>query len=301
MLNFRKLTPADRDDVNRLLAVTKYRGCEYTFGNNVAWQDIYDMEACFFEGLYILRNKSGFFFPAGEIDDTKMLKRAFAEMTAYCRDKWDKPLTFFTMDAGGRSILTEIYGDRAVFDTNRDFSDYLYSAESLRTLSGKKLHSKRNHVNRFKDNAYLFEPITADNLDECRAMGELWCRENECELDPDKYEEICAVRRGMRNFFELGFIGGLIRVGGSVEAFTYGEMIPAGDTFVTHVEKAFTRLQGTYPAVNFEFANYLDGLYGGALKYINREEDTGAENLRKAKLSYRPEFLLEKFSAVISD
>ena len=58
-----------------------------------------------------------------------------------------------------------------------------------------------------------------------------------------------------------------------------------------HVEKALRNYQGAYTAINREFVRSLCGRY----KYINREEDTGAENLRKAKLSYYPVFLEDKF------
>ena len=45
-----------------------------------------------------------------------------------------------------------------------------------------------------------------------------------------------------------------------------------------------------YLMINQQFVEHECSEY----TYINREEDTGAEGLRKAKLSYRPVFLVEK-------
>ena len=88
----------------------------------------------------------------------------------------------------------------------------------------------------------------------------------------------------------MGYDGGVLRVDGTVQAFTFGER-SSDDTFVVHVEKALRKYQGAYTAINREFVKSLEGRY----KYINREEDTGAENLRKSKLSYHPVFLEEKY------
>lgn len=74
-----------------------------------------------------------------------------------------------------------------------------------------------------------------------------------------------------------------------IVAFTMGEPI-CSDTFVVHIEKAFPDVQGAYPMINQQFVEHECMQY----KYVNREEDTGEEGLRKAKRSYRPVFMVEK-------
>ena len=88
---------------------------------------------------------------------------------------------------------------------------------------------------------------------------------------------------------ELGLKGGVLKAGGRIVAFTVGEPL-CDDTFVVHIEKAFPDVDGAYPMINQQFVQHECMDY----KYVNREEDTGAEGLRKAKLSYKPAFLEEK-------
>ena len=72
-------------------------------------------------------------------------------------------------------------------------------------------------------------------------------------------------------------------------AFAVGEQINE-DTLVVHIEKAFSEVPGAYAIINQQFlVHEADGL-----KYVNREDDVGEPGLRKAKLSYHPEFLVEK-------
>ena len=86
-----------------------------------------------------------------------------------------------------------------------------------------------------------------------------------------------------------GAVGAAFGVDGEVIAFSLGEKLNP-DTFVVHIEKAFADIQGAYPMINQQFvANEAQ-----EFAYINREEDTGSEGLRKAKLSYRPIFLVNK-------
>ena len=131
--------------------------------------------------------------------------------------------------------------------------------------------------------------MTKDNLEECFQMALQWRNQNGCDEDHEKNAEMCVTLNALRLFYELELVGGVLKVDGYVIAFTIGEEITP-DMFVVHIEKAFADIQGAYPMINQQFVEHECSDY----QYINREEDTGAEGLRKAKLSYYPAFLQEK-------
>lgn len=198
------------------------------------------------------------------------------------------------LNADNLDRLLAVFPDRFEIIEQRDYSDYIYTSQSLATLAGKKLHSKRNFVNRFlqENPDWSYEPITAENRAECLKMNEEWCAINGCHRDPELLKEACYVKRVFQYFDELGMIGGLIRAGGRIVAYSFGEPI-SRNTFVVHVEKAFSDVTGAYPMINQQFVQHNCMEY----EFVNREEDTGDEGLRKAKLSYKPVRLLTSYLA----
>ena len=87
-----------------------------------------------------------------------------------------------------------------------------------------------------------------------------------------------------------GILGGVLRVDGNIIAFTLGCEI-SNSVFDVNFEKALVEYDGAYAMINQQFVlNQLS-----SYKYINREDDMGIEGLRKAKLSYKPHILLEKY------
>lgn len=290
MLEFVKVELRDKPHVEEYLRKSDFRGCEYTFGNLYMWGSHYNTEICFAEGFCFEKTGRGkdtmFIYPYGEgsVDSAVSLMREYAAHYGFpCVVCANKSIT---------EQVLEKYPE-AKAELYRDFCDYIYSADDLENLKGKKFHAKRNHLNRFYENDWSFEPMSSENIPECLEMNELWREENVMDGAEDaqsKLTELDVVRRSLELFDELGYTGGVLRVEGEVQAFTFGER-SAENTFVVHVEKALRKYQGAYAAINREFVRSLGGKY----EYIDREEDTGSENLRKAKKSYNPVFLEEKF------
>ncbi len=289
ILDFREPELSDRKWADELLAGSGFRGCIYTFGNNYVWRKVYNIQICRYKDFYMLRNSDHtdgqprFFFPAGRGD----LHEAIAVLREYCSGL-GVPLMMTANKQSTEWLIANYPEVRAEGD--RDGFDYIYNSADLAELKGKKYHSKRNHLNRFYENDWSFEPITAANIPDCVSVLDQWLAANSTEPDADKQTEASVVRESLDNFAALGYTGGLLRVSGEPQAFTFGEK-SSEDTFVVHAEKALLNYQGAYTAVNCEFAKTIAGQY----RYINREEDAGSPGLRKAKLSYHPAFMEEKY------
>ena len=291
MINYKPVSLEDKEWVKELLFKSEVRGCEHTFGNIFIWTKQYNNFVAEVDGYLVVKSctthSCKYYFPVGSGD----IKNVINVMLEDAKES-GRPFDIFGATPQDMELLEANFPGKFHLEPKRDYFDYVYSIEKLTTLAGKKLHGKRNHINKFLENnpGWHFEVITKENIKECEEMNEEWSKIN-C-VNESQRQESCAVKRALKNFEELDLDGGLLRLDGRVIAFTIGEPV-SSDTYVTHIEKAFSDIQGAYPMINREFARYINAKYPN-IKYINREEDVGSEGLRKAKLSYYPEFMVEK-------
>lgn len=291
MLNFKEIELSDGPWIKARLAQSGFKSCEYAFANNFIWSRPNKIMFADVDGFYCMKSVVGgqelYTYPAGSGDIRPVIEALMADS----RER-GIPFNLRGMVPEAVRAMNEAFPGQFDYILERDECDYIYTVDKLTSLSGKKLHGKRNHIARFKDNPdWQYEPITEANIADCKEMSKEWCKIYSCQDDPGLIDENCAVRTAFKFFFELGLEGGLIRREGRVIAFCIGEPLTE-DTYVVHIEKAFPEIQGAYPMINQQFVTNRCQDF----KYVNREEDTGDEGLRKAKLSYYPEILLEKYS-----
>ncbi len=286
----------DKQWINEILSQVPFYTCEYPFGNIFSYGAKMEIEV-------------------GNISGCLVTKCIQDDYVMYCcpigNGDMKKAVQFILDDAKQDGRDFEIFGispDSAdfiesefdgVFDISleRDTFDYIYNCEDLINLGGKKYQPKRNHIYYFiRNNNWSYERITRENISECLEMSEAWLGSANEEYKDELESELKIIRRAFDNYEELGYVGGLLRVDGKVIAYTMGESA-SKDVFCVHIEKAFSDIRGAYPMINQQFVKNELSSY----KYINREDDTGADNLRKAKLSYYPAILAEKYEAKLKN
>ena len=303
-MEFREITIQDRDWMRQLLGYSDNRAAEFNFTVLFIWRDIMNSRVCRVgEFLIVKFHPQGtsapmYLFPAGRGDE-QQIKHVIG-MCIEDAVAGGYPFLMASVQQQQKEVLETLFPDRFSYEPVRNSFDYIYSAEDLAFLRGKKFQSKRNFVSRFKrQEGWNYEIVGKENISECMEMSLRWCAKYGCGKNPSMQSEHCSVKNALENFEELGLQGGLLRLNGEVVAFTIAEKTNS-DTLLVHIEKAYADIPGAYPAIANEFLRnsiVVDAQTGElSVKYINREDDAGDLGLREAKMQYHPLFLLEKYT-----
>ena len=293
MISFHPIAIEDKPLVEKYTLQGKRQNCDLSFANLYSWRFLYRTQVAEKDGFLLFRfyvdEELTYMMPVGEGDPCPIIeeliedaqsKHARFRMTGICANMLEMLKTHFS--------------SRMTFTSDRDYADYIYLRTDLATLSGKKYQPKRNHVNRFKKSYpdHSYEPLSQELVNECLRLETQWCKANNCAENEALESERQSMTDALKHMEELNLLGGILRVDGKIAAFTFGAPINQ-ETFDVCVEKANTEIEGAYAVINQEFASRIPEQY----VYVNREEDLGIEGLRKSKLSYQPEILLEKYTA----
>ncbi|WP_051188467.1 DUF2156 domain-containing protein [Proteocatella sphenisci] len=269
-----------------------YEACEYSFITLYMWQAVYDFHYLKREDYILLFGHSDEgMFAMMPLCDEKDLKTALQDIFDIFAGVEQK-VALKVVTEPLKTYMDEKYPHMFECHTDRDDYDYVYEAESLRTLGGRKMHSKKNHYNAFVkeyQDRFVYKAIEKSEFDQCLRLSDKWAFSK--EKDRNLIGENLAIKKVLKNAekFNCLKIGG-IYIDNELEAFTFGSKMNP-DMLGIQIEKANPSVKGIYSAINKLF---LENEFPD-VKYVNREDDLGIEGLRKAKLSYKPIKLVEKY------
>lgn len=298
-MDFHRISLDDKSWIQDRLAVEQVYATEYCFSTIYHWQDAYRCALAAYKGFAVMESwvqghLSYSYFGEGDRQD---LTAALRQEAAAQGQK----LHLNSLLAGEKQRLERELPGLLRFEEDRDAFDYCYSQRKLALLPGRKLSSKRAHVRKFIQAApdWHYEALTQENLGDCRQLLETWYREKESKPDCDLTaleQERHALAIALENLEAEELFGGLLRVKGKAIALALGHAVTA-DTVVEHFEKALPDYPGSYTMICQQFAAVTCAGY----QRINREDDTGSPGLRRSKLSYEPDELIQKYTATLAE
>ncbi len=286
----------DYDEIKHLYALRPAKTCESVVTNCFIWKDYYKAKYYKNEfGIVFLNNVGDEIFASSPLCKMEDIRACVEDMKDYFNNVLNRKLLMYVVDEDTVNALEPIK-DQFEIEEDRRYFDYVYDAEKLRTLSGKKYHKKKNHVNGFLK-AYG-DRYTARSLD-CRDKEMLFefldrwhkARNIEDEFKRDKFE-IEGIKFFLQECSKVNVNMFGVFIDDVLEAFTLGTYLKDQERLFVHVEKANPEIRGLYAFINQQF---IVNCFPEA-KFVNREDDMGLEGLRHAKMSYNPIYFEKKYT-----
>ena len=297
MLSFKVYGMEDKTLFESFTLCHGYHNIEASFTNNFIWRKAWNTQiAADDNAMYMLLNNGKdqpYMLTPFLRDCDKSIGPSLEKCERYLQKTFGSPLLVRGITKNIKEKIERDCPGEYTFEEKRDYFDYVYLAEDLCALKGKRYSAKRNHINSLlKLHRAEYRRYTPDDYDACVSLQEKWIQ-NKGENLEDYAVERVVIEQALGNIDRLNLRCGLLLVDGRLEAFSIGEKF-VDDMVIIHIEKANPNMRGTFALINREFArNEWCGT-----RYINREEDLGIAGLRKAKLSYYPDHMIEKYDCV---
>lgn len=297
-LQFKKLEVKDIEHVMQFYAQRPNRACDSVFLDSFIWKDYYHLRFAISDqkALQFLMEKDGVLYSALPMCKEEELSHYFYEMVAYFNTVLKRPFLINLADEEGMKAL-RLDPEQFSVTEQTDLKDYLYDGQALKTLAGKKLHKKKNHINAFLreyEGRYLFRTLCCSDRDDVwRFLERWWANKTETEeFSPQLDSEVKGIHEILKNCSSLNVKMAGVYLDGVLEAFTIGSYNKLEKMAVIHIEKANPEIRGLYQFINREFLQE----FPEEMKLVNREDDVGMEGLRKAKMSYAPVDFARKYT-----
>ncbi|MDR1765553.1 MAG: phosphatidylglycerol lysyltransferase domain-containing protein [Lachnospiraceae bacterium] len=296
-LDFQPLTAKDVVAVNHYFWMRPNPTCDSTFVDSFIWRTYYNIQFAVVDekALLFLMYWDNEYSAAMPLCAPGDVEHYFYVLVDYFREELHQK---FKIALADEPALELVALDKTRFSVTEqpDARDYLYSGEALRTLAGKKLHKKKNHVNAFLreyEGRYEYRSLNCDDRQEIWGFLDKWRQKKGEGAEEHLDYEVSGIHELLRaHDCELMKIRmGGVYIDGKLEAFSVASFNPAENMAVIHIEKANPDINGLYQFINQQF---LVHEYP-TVALVNREDDLGLEGLRQAKLSYQPVDFARKF------
>ena len=275
----------------QIYALRDNKTCDSTVLDTYIWKDLYDTQIYLEDeaALLLMKDEKGY-FAAMPYCKQEELPKYFEILRQYFKEELHSPLRIDLADEDALNILGLSENPEFIVEEETDLKDYLYDAEELRTLAGKKFQKKRNLVNKFmKEYEGRWEYKTLCCVDEyfLEEFMKVWIEKRLSE-GVDSRDTLITEKEGLldllRNCDKITYRIGGVFIDEMREAFTIGSYNSREKMVVVSVEKGNSDIPGIYQVINQQF---LLNSYEDA-QLVNREDDMGIEGLRHAKESYNP-------------
>lgn len=301
MLSLKPITIESLEDIMPFTQYLPARSCDYTPGNLVMWARFMNYQYAIEEETLFIASKSqtdlrsdAFLMPIGKMP----IEDAIARLKEHCIAT-GKALQLTAVPAPFKKTIEELLRHHET-TTLDNWSDYIYSAQSLATLQGKALNKKRNRYNKFLAENPIYE-YRRFSIDDTIEVVKFLAADRECQHNREEtmrcYEQWQCIAT-VRNQSRFHQPAGILRIDGKIAAFTLGEIF--GDTLYVHIEKASRTVVGAGEAINRMFVNDILSQHP-EVTYVNREEDLGDPGLRQVKRAYNPIEMLHRYEFTLKE